>query len=64
MRDRNNLCCLYGTTQITRHDSVNSLTGKALSHLAGLFPTLFIKFSRGLSLHDLTGIIHRLTMSY
>jgi hypothetical protein len=64
MRNGNNLSRLYSTAQITRHDSVYLLISKTLSHLQGLFPTLFIEFSRGLSLHDLSGIIHRLTMPY
>ena len=50
--------------QITGHDGVKVLTGKAFSHLESLLPTLFVEFALCLSLHNLAGIVDGLTVPY
>jgi hypothetical protein len=64
MRLGNDLCRLDGTMEIAGYNGINSFGSKTSSHLLSLSHTLGIQFALGLSLHDLTGIIHCLAMTY
>ena len=53
-----------GTAQIAGNHSINRLCRQPFGHLPGLTPTLFVEFALRLPLHNLTGIIHSLSVSY
>jgi hypothetical protein len=55
---------LYGTTQVTGNNGVESLISQTLRYLLSLFPTLLIETALRLSLHNLASIVDGFTMTY
>lgn len=58
------LSSLDSPPQITGHHGIQWLTGQSQRYLPCLVYPSFIQLTLSLSLHDLTGIIHRFTMPY
>ena len=64
MRSCNNFCRLDGTVQITGYNGIQGFVSQTFGNLPCLLPTLFIQLTLCLTLHDLSGIIHRFAMTY
>jgi hypothetical protein len=53
VRHGDDFCGLYGTTQVTGNNSIESLISQTLRYLLSLFPTLLIETALRLALHYL-----------
>ena len=54
---------INGAFQVAGDNGIEVTVFPFLTHLTGLPDTVLIEFSLRLSLHDLTGVIHRFSVS-